>query len=207
MHWRSGSRSIAIGGIRLAIALVTGALIATAHAQQMQQVNEGYNALDPQWTLASPFMSAGFGAGSNFAPGSGQQFYSAKVGSGTVGLFAESSDGGASGTPGSLFNHLLASPLQQNWFANLGDPASRTSVFGSYRSNPDTALFNGLYTTASFGVTSLKMNPSGFSGLPNFTGGDAVAMTANAGVGLQLTPQIFVEGSVGVTQVQTSPFR
>jgi hypothetical protein len=89
----------------------------------------------------------------------------------------------------------------------LGNPASFTSVFGSYKSTPDTAL-NGLYTTASFGVTTFKANPSGFSGLPSFSGGNDVSgFSASAGVGLQLTPQISIEGSVGFTQGPASTFR
>jgi hypothetical protein len=194
-------------------ALAAGALIAPAHAQQMQQVQtqqvpmqqgSGFNALDPQWAFASPFMSAGFGGGPNWASAiNQQQVYTSKLKSGTLGLFVESS-GGASGPSGNTFG---VAPRSQDWFANL-NPVSQTSMFGSYKSNPDTAL-SGLYTTASFGVTSLKMNPSGFSGLPGFTNGDAVAVTARAGVGLQLTPQISVEGSVGFsqTQGQLSPFR
>ena len=36
---------------------------------------------------------------------------------------------------------------------------------------------------------------------------NAVAMTATAGVGYQITPQISIEGSVGFTQIQGAPLR
>jgi hypothetical protein len=214
MHWRSCSRSIGVGGICLA-ALVTGRLTEPANAQAMQQVNSsqasgsqasgsqasGFNALDPQWALASPFMSSGFGVGS-IAGGTNQQAaYATKFGSGTVGLFVESNAGNAGSFSGA------PTALRQDWFSTLGDPVSRTSMFGSYKSAPSTGLFDGLYTTASFGVTSLSMNPSGFSGLPGFSGNDVTAVTARAGVGLQLTPQISIEGSVGFTQRSNSTFR
>jgi hypothetical protein len=68
-------------------------------------------------------------------------------------------------------------------------------------------MFDGLYTTASFGVTNFKTNPS-LPGLANFSGNnDLTAVTVSAGVGLQLTPQISIEGSVGFTQMQNSNFR
>ena len=58
-----------------------------------------------------------------------------------------------------------------------------------------------------FGVTSFKTNPN-FSGLTNFSGGnDGAAFSASAGVGLQLTPQISIEGSVGWTQAPSGTFR
>jgi hypothetical protein len=208
MHCGFCWRSIGIGGISLMAVSATGALIAPADAQA-QQVS-GFNAFDPRWALATPFMFAGFNAGSNIAAGINQQAYTAPFGSGTVGLFVESNGqgGGAGATYGNFFGAAPAFPtsLRQDWFANLGEPAWRTSIVGSYKSAPDTALLNGLYTTASFGVTSF--NPSGFSGLTNFSAGnDAVAVTASAGLGLQLTPQISVEGSVSWTQVPSPTFR
>jgi hypothetical protein len=208
MHWRSCSRSIGVGGICLA-ALATGRLAEPANAQAMQQVNgsqasgsaaSGFNALDPQWAFASPFMSSGFGVGS-IAGGINQQAYITKFGSGTAGLFVESN----ARDSGNFFG--APTGLRQDWFSTLGDPVSRTSIFGSYKSAPATGLFDGLYTTASFGVTSLSMNPSGFSGLPGFSGNDVTAVTARAGVGLQLTPQISIEGSIGFTQGPNSTFR
>ena len=207
MHWRFGSRLLAIGGISLTVVLAAGALIERADAQ-MQQLNEGFNAFDPQWALGNPFMSSGFGLGSNIAVGINQQAYTARLGSGTVGLSVESY--GANATAGNFLGPALAFPTsqRQDWFSNLGNPASFTSVVGSYKSAPDAALFDGLYTTASFGITSISTNPTGFSGLPNFTAGnDAVGFSAKAGLGLQLTPQITIEGSVGVTQMPTSAFR
>ncbi len=67
-------------------------------------------------------------------------------------------------------------------------------------------MFDGLYTTASFGVTNFKTNPS-FPGM-NFTGNnDLTAVTASVGAGLQLTPNISIEGSIGFTQMQNSNFR
>jgi hypothetical protein len=203
MLW-SFSRSVAIGGICLMAGLAAGAPVNPAHAQ-MQQTG-GFNALDPQWTLASPFMSAGFEAGSSPFGGFNQQAYTAKVNSGTVGVFLQSNSS-ATGPSGDLFGPSSANQ-QANWFASMGDPAWKTStVFGSYKSNPDAAL-GGLYTTASFGVMTSKMNVSGFSGLPNFSADNNVAgVTARAGVGLQLTPQITIEGSVGVTQAPVSTLR
>lgn len=95
--------------------------------------------------------------------------------------------------------------MQSNWFTGLGSGFSGSSVVGSYKSDP--AMYNGLYTTASFGMTNISANPSGFSGLPGFTT-DATAVTARAGLGLQITPQISIEGSVGFTQMQqNSGFR
>jgi hypothetical protein len=216
MQWRSNSWSMAIGGACVMFMLATSGLTEPANAQAMQQVNgavsqttgsqasgsqaSSFNALDPQWAFASPFMSSGFGAG--LASGTNQQAaYATKFGSGTVGLFVESNTRNSS--------NFFGAPtgLRQDWFSALGDPVSRTSMFGSYKSAPSTGLFDGLYTTASFGVTNLSLNPSGFSGLPGFSGNDVTAVTARAGVGLQLTPQISIEGSVGFTQMQNSNFR
>jgi hypothetical protein len=219
MHWRSCSRSIGVGGICLA-ALATGRLAEPANAQAMQQVNgsqasgsqasgsqaSGFNALDPQWAFANPFISSGFGAGSSMATAINQQATTAPLGSGAMGLFVASNAGGANGISNSLFGPLQTSQ-RQDWFANLANPASFTSVVGSYKSAPDAAL-NGLYTTASFGVTTFRANPLGYSGLPNFSAGnDVSAFSARAGVGLQLTPQISIEGSVGFTQGPASTFR
>ena len=168
MPWRFHARPIAIGGIGLMAALAAGAPIAPAHAQAMAQTQtqqpNGFNALDPQWAFANPFISSGFGAGSSMATAINQQAYAAPFGSGTVGLFVASSAGSSNGISSSLFGPLPTSQ-RQDWFANLGNPASFTSVYGSYKSVPDTAL-NGLYTTASFGVTTIKANPLGYSGLP-----------------------------------------
>jgi len=204
MQWRSFSRSIAIGGICLMTTLATSAVVAPAHAQA--QSVTGFNPFDPQWAaLANPYTPFGFNAGLNMAPGTNQQAYTAKLGSGTVGLFVESG-----GISGNSFGPQFVFPTseRQDWFTNAGDPAWRTSVVGSYKSNPNAALFGGLYATASFGVTSIRTNPSGLPGLTNFyAGNDAVGVTASAGLGLQLTPQISVEGSFGYTQVPASTFR
>ena len=202
MRWRSFLRSIAIGGICLMVTLAASTLVAPTHAQAVT----GFNPFDPQWAaLANPYTPFGFNAGSNMAPGTDQQAYTAKLGSGTLGLFVES--GGISGNP---FGPQFVSPTseRQDWFTNLGETAWRTSVVGSYRSNPNAALLGGLYTTASFGVTSIRTNPSGLPGLTNFyAGNDAVGVTATAGLGLQLTPEISIEGSFGYTQVPASTFR
>ena len=201
MQWRFCSRSIAVGSICLMATLATLALAAPARAQA--QPVTGFSPFDPQWALASPYTSFGFNSGANPAFGTSQQAYTAKLGSGTVGLFVESG-----GISGNFFGPQFASPTsaQQDWFTNLGDPAWRTSVVGSYKSN--AALLGGLYTTASFGVTSIRTNPSGLPGLTNFyAGNDAVGVTASAGLGLQLTPQISVEGSFGFTQMPASTFR
>ena len=204
---RFGARSIAIGGLCLAGTLATGARVVPAHAQAMQQVG-GFNEYDPQWAQASSSMYSGF-AGFNDVSGIYQPAYQAKLSSGgTVGLYVSSSDSltGGFGLSNNLFG-ALAFPLamQSNWFTGLGSGFSGSSVVGSYKSDP--TMFNGLYTTASFGVTNISANPSGFSGLPGFTT-EATAVTARAGVGLQLTPQISIEGSVGFTQMQqNSGFR
>jgi hypothetical protein len=217
MHWESRARRVAIGSICLMATLATGARV---HAQAMQVVGSnptgsnsagsnaaGFNPYDPQWALATPF---GFSAGSSLAPGISQQAYTTKLGSGTVGLFAATNtqDYGARaiGSTGNFFDPLPFSPIAQrgNWFTNLGDSAWRSSFVGSYKSNPNDALLNGLYTTASFGMTSFKTGPAGLPGLTNFTtGNDAVAVSATAGVGLQITPQISIEGSVNFTQMPT----
>lgn len=208
MHWRLCSGSIAIGGICLIAAMATGALVEPAHAQA-QQVNglltsraadESY----PQW--ATPYLFSGLNAGS----GNNQQAYTTKFGSGVVGIYSNVRDdgAGASGTFNNLFGRFdPPTSLRQDWFGtNLGNPAWRTSVFGSYKSEP--GLFNGLYTTASFGVAGIRTNPAGFSGLTNFSGSnDVVGLTAGAGVGLQLTPNITVEGGFTFTQVPGSAFR
>jgi hypothetical protein len=203
----SGVRSIAIGGLLLTVALATGARIAPGHAQAMQQV-EGFNAYDPQWAQAGSSMYSGF-AGLNDASGIYQPAYQAKLSSGgTVGVYVSSSDHitGGFGLSNNLFGSLASPlPMQSNWFTGLGSGFSGSSVVGSYKSDP--AMYNGLYTTASFGMTNISANPSGFSGLPGFTT-DATAVTARAGLGLQITPQISIEGSVGFTQMQqNSGFR
>jgi hypothetical protein len=206
MHWRFCWRSIAIGSISLMVTSATGGLIAPASAQAPQV--SGFNAYDPRWALASPYTFSGFNTGSNFAAVD-QQAYTATFGTGTVGLFVESVRSDVAGaTTGNFFGAAPAFPTsRQDWFASLGDSAWRTSVVGSYKSAPDAGL-NGLYTTASFGVTSFKTDPSGFSGLTNFSAGnDGVAFTASAGVGLQLTPQISIEGGFSWTQVPSSTFR
>ena len=124
MHRRFFARSIAICGFSVMSTLTMGALTEPVHAQAMQA--SGFNAYDPQWAVASPYMSAGF---SNMFAGSSQHAYAAKFGAGTVGLYVASSDTGAGafGSSGNVF-----SPLQQNWFAGLGNPASGTSFIGSY---------------------------------------------------------------------------
>jgi hypothetical protein len=205
MHWGFCTRSIAIGGICLMATLATGLLIEPADAQT-QQVG-GFNPFDPRWALATPSMFSGFNTGPNMAAGVNQQAYTAPFGSGTVGLFVESNGRSDAAISSNLFGASSAFPTsRQDWFTSLGDSSWRTSVVGSYKSAPDTAL-NGLYTTASFGVTSFKTNPN-FSGLTNFSGGnDSTAFSASAGVGLQLTPQISVEGSVSWTQAPSGTFR
>lgn len=221
MHWKSRSRIIAIGGICLAAVVATGTC---AHAQAMQAVGPtgssanasasnaaGFDPYDPQWTLATPF---GFNSASGTAAGIDRQAYTTKFGSGTVGLFAASNtqDYGARamGSTGNFFDPLPFSPIvpRGDWFGVLGDSAWRSSFVGTYKSNPNEGLFNGLYTTASFGATSFKTSPPGLPGLTNFTSGnDATALTATAGIGIQITPQISIEGSVGFTQMQGSNFR
>ncbi len=211
MHWGSCSRSMAIGGICLMATVATSALVGPAQAQQVDAFGfaGGANEFYPLW--AKPYLFSGFSTGPNGAAASNQVAYTTKIGSGTVGMFLESSrDNGAwaSATSGNFFGPSFGSPtsLREDWFA-LGNPASRTSIFGSYKSEPNTALFNGLYTTASFGVTSIRANPPGLPGLTNFSGNDAVGLTASAGLGLKLTPQITIEGSVGFTQLSPSGFR
>ena len=210
MQRRFCARSVAIGGIFLTAALATGAVIQPACAQA--QLNNGFNAFDSRWAFTTPFTSSGSNADYNVA-GISRQAFTAPLGSGTVGLLVESSrdnGAGAGGVSGSPFGPLLNSPtsLRQGWFTNLANPDWRTSVFASYHSAPSTGLFNGLYTTASFGITGISAAPPAFSGLPNFTSGnDVVGVTARAGVGLQLTPSVTVEGSVSWTQVPNSTFR
>ena len=207
MHWGLCSRSIAIGGICLMATVATAALVEPAHAQQMQQV-DGIRAADEIYPLwAKPYLSPGFNAGSYTAS---QQVYTTKFGAGTVGLFVQSDgrDAGAgmSGSSGNFLGPLFGGPtsLRQDWVgASLANPAWRTSVFGSYKSEANA----GLYTTASFGLAGIRTNPSGFSGLTNFSGNDAVGLTASAGVGVQLTPQISIEGGFTWTQVPASTFR
>jgi len=208
MHWGYCSRSIAIGGIGLMVMAALGAPIAPADAQMMQQVDgragdESY----PQW--AKPYFSPGFGS-ANIQPA-----YTAKIGSGTVALFVDSNvpDTSVGGISGNFFSPLSVSPmpLRQDWFgasfsgpgfagSSLANPAWKTSIYGSYKSDPGTALFNGLYTTASVGITRYATNPLGYAGLPGFTGNEVTGVRASAGLGLQLTPRITVEGSVGFIQ-------
>jgi hypothetical protein len=203
------SRSIALGGICLTIAAAALVEPAGAQAQQADGFWGTGNGFYPLW--ARPYVFSGFN-GSNLTTGSNQTGYTTKLGSGTVGMFVESygqgNGGWASGTSGNYFGPLFGSPtsLQESWFA-AGDPAWRTSIVGSYKSEPNSTLFNGLYTTASFGVTSIKTNPLGIAGLTNFSGNDAVGVTASAGLGLKLTPDITLEGSVSWTQMQPSGFR
>jgi hypothetical protein len=209
MHWGFRARSVAVGGIFLMVTSVMGTLIEPAYAQA-QTVN-GFNPYDPQWAFANPAMPFGFNGGSGGAAGITQP---APFGSGTMGLFVASNapDNGARaiGSSGNFFDPLpFASTLpRQDWFASLGDPAWRTSFVGSYKSAPNPDLLGGLYTTASFGVTTFQTNPSGLPGLTNFTAGNGItATTASAGLGLQLTPQINIEGSVSFTQGPVSNFR
>jgi hypothetical protein len=193
------------------VAVVAAALVGPTGAQAQQADGFGFwgtaNGFYPLW--ARPYIFSGFN-GSNFATGSNQ--YTTKLGSGTVGMFVESygqgNGGWASGSSGNYFGPLFGSPtsLRQDWFA-AGDPAWGTSIVGSYRSEPNTAL-SGLYTTASFGLTSIRTNPLGLPGVTNFsTGNEAVGVTASAGVGLRLTPDITLEGSVSFTQMQPSAFK
>jgi hypothetical protein len=203
MQLRFCARSIA--GIFLMAALATGAVMELAHAQAQQA--SGFSEFDPRWALVS-----GLNAGSNIA-GVNQQVYTSTFGSGTLGLSVQSSGRdnapGASGISGNAFSPLLAFPTsqRQDWFSNLANPDWKTSFVGTYRS-ADTSLFSGVYTTASFGMAGVRTNPLGFSGLPNYSAGnDAVAFTARAGLGIQLTPQISVEGSFGFTQMPPSTFR
>ena len=221
MHWRPCAQIMAIGGICVAAILATDT---RAHSQAMQVVGGssagsstsgsnavGFNPYDPQWALAGPF---GFNPASGMAAGIDRQAYTTKLGSGTVGLFAASNtqDYGARamGSTGNFFDPLPFSPIvpRGDWFGVLGNSAWRSSFVGTYKSSPNEALFNGLYTTASFGVTSFKTSAPGLPGPTNFTSGnDATALTATAGVGVQITPQISIEGSVSFTQMQGSNFR
>jgi hypothetical protein len=196
MQWRSSSRSMAIGGACIMFALATSVSIEPANAQAMQQVNgppatasqsndsraSGFNALDPQWAFANPFMASRFGLGP-MATGVSQQAYATKFDSGTVGLFVESNAPSSS----NYFGGLAVG--QQEWFSGLGDPAWRTSMFGSYKSDPKAGMFDGLYTTASFGVTNFKTNPS-LPGMNFADSNDLTAVTASVGAGLQLTKSL-----------------
>jgi hypothetical protein len=199
MQWEFRLHSmVAIGGISLAVILAASRVVAPAQAQAVT----GFNPLDPQWALATGF---GFNAGTTEAFGANQQAYMAKLASGTVGFSVRSG-----GVSGNFFGPGLVSPMseRQDWFADVTDPAWRTSVVGSYKSNPNETLLGGLYTTASFGLTSIKSNPSALPGLANlYPGNDAVGVSASAGLGLQLTPQISIEGAVGYTQGPGSPLR
>jgi hypothetical protein len=209
MHRRFCSRSIAIGGVCLTVAAAAVVVVAPAGAQAQQADGLGLwgtaNGFYPLW--ARPYLFSGFN-GSSPATGSG---YTTKLGSGTVGMFVESygqgNGGWASGGSGNYFSSMSGSPtsLRENWFS-AGDPTWRTSIVGSYKSEPNTAL-SGVYTMASFGMTSIKTNPLGIAGLTNFSGNDAVGVTASAGVGVKLTPDITLEGSVSWTQMQPSGFR
>lgn len=210
MHWRFRTRSVAIGACltaSLIAALPVGALVEQAQAQAM---SSGFNPYDPQWAFARPDMPLGFNAGTT---ANSQPLYTAPFASGIVGLSVQSNtpDNGARaiGSTGNFFDPLPFSTLpSQSWFSSLGDPAWRTSFVGSYKSNPNSGLFDGLYTTASFGVTSFQASPPGLPGLSNFTAGNnATGVTASAGLGFQLTPQINIEGSVSFTQVPASNFR
>jgi hypothetical protein len=167
----------------------------------------GFNPYDPQWAMAAPFAF-------NMAPGVDRQVSTMKVGTGTLSLFSASNnqDFGARaiGSSGNMFDPLPFSAMAQPspWFSSLGNSAWRSSFVGSYKSNPKDSLIDGLYTTANFGVTNFQTGPAGLPGLTNFTqGNNAVAMTATAGVGYQITPQISIEGSVGFTQIQGAPLR
>lgn len=214
MHFRPRSQSIALGGICLMAMMAAGTVV---HAQAMRATGSGapsansnasgFNPYDPQWALAAPF-------GFNMTPGVDRQVTTMKIGSGTLGLFSASNnqDFGARaiGSSGNMFDPLPFSSLAQPspWFSSLGNAAWRSSFVGSYKSNPNDSAINGLYTTASFGVTSFQTGPAGLPGLTNFTtGNDATAVTATAGVGYKITPQITIEGSVGFTQMQGSNLR
>jgi hypothetical protein len=206
MHRGFCSRSIAVGGICLTLA---AAAVAPVGAQAQQADGLGLwgtaNGSYPLW--ARPYLFSGFN-GSSPTTGSG---YTTKLGSGTVGMFVESygqgNGGWAGGGSSNYFSSMSGGPtsLRENWFA-AGDPAWRTSIVGSYKSEPNSAL-SGIYTTASFGMTTIKANPLGLAGLTNFSGNDAVGMTVSAGAGVKLTPDITLEGSVSWTQMQPSGFR
>jgi hypothetical protein len=212
MHWRFFARSAAIGGCLMA-ALATGAPTGRAQAQAM---SSAFNPYDPQWAFARPDMPFGFNTGgfNTGAAGGTQPLYTAPFASGMVGLSVQSTapDTGARmmGSTGNFFDPLPFGPTlpRQDWFSSLGDPAWRTSFVGSYKSNPNSGLLDGLYTTASFGVTSFQTGSPGLPGLSNFTAGNnATGMTASAGVGFQITPQINIEGSVSFSQMPASNFR
>ena len=139
-----------------------------------------------------------------------------KIGSGTLGLFSATNnqDFGARaiGSTGNFFDPLavlLRSPSPATGSPVWGIRRGDHPLSAAYKSNPNDALINGLYTTASFGVTSFKTGPAGLPGLTNFTGGNGMMPRgeATAGVGVQITPQISIEGSVGFTQMPPSAFR
>jgi hypothetical protein len=201
MRWRVCSRKVAVGGI---LVLASMAAMATMEPVQAQAQSNEPNAFDQRWTLTGPFASWGLNSGFG-ANDISRQAFTTPFASGIAGLFVEANTAGAGGPYGNLLGPAFPTSQGQNWFSNFGNLDWKTSVFGSYKSDPK--LFNGLYTTASFGITDFKTNPLGYSGLPNFSGGnDAVAVTARAGLGLQITPQITIEGSVGFTQMQSSAY-
>jgi hypothetical protein len=177
MNWRPRSRTLALGGIGLMAMLATGTPV---HVQAMDLTGSGSNAppansnaansnsagfnpYDPQWALAAPF---GFNAAAGMTPGIDRQAFTTKFGSGTIGLFAATNtqDYGARaiGSSGNFFDPLPFSNIARPgaWFSSLGDSSWRSSFAGSYKSNANNALLNGLYTTASFGVTSFKTGPA-----------------------------------------------
>jgi opacity protein-like surface antigen len=199
------SRSIADGGICVLTIVAALGLIAPAHAQQQLNVAAG-SAADqsyPQW--ARPYLFSGFGSG--LAAASSQQAYTGKFGSGMLGLsvnsYSRDEDAGAASSY--LAPSLVSSMAQrQDWYgSSFANPAWRTSVVGTYKTEPNSPF----YTTASFGVAGYKPNLSGL-GLTNFTtGNEATGMTASAGVGVQVTPNITIEGGFTFTQGPPSGFR
>ena len=203
MPWKICARSIANGGTGL-LAL---ALLAPVHAQQQLNVGSAVDPSYPQW--AAPYLFSGFNAGSGIAAASNQQLYTAKLGSGIVGLSVNSysRDDGAGGIAG---NYLAPSPMssmaqRQDWFgSSFANPAWRTSVAGTYKTDQNSPF----YTTASFGVAGYKPNFSGLSGLSGFSAGnEATGLTASAGGGVQVTPNITIEGGFTFTQGPPTAFR
>ena len=195
MRRRAFARFMTMGGICLMVGLAV--IASRTPAQAQAQPLAGFSPYDPQW--ANPSTSFGFDASA-----AGQQAYTTKWGAGTFGISVESGS-----FSGNFLGPQFAFPLseRQDWFTGWGDPAWRTSVVGSYKSNPNAEL-GGLYSTASFGVTSIRANPSALPGLANLTtGNDLTGVSATAGLGLQLTPQISIEGSIGYSQGSASPFR
>jgi opacity protein-like surface antigen len=206
MHWRVCSQSVAAHGICLMVIVAAGALAGPAHAQQQLNVGSAVDQSYPQW--ARPYLFSGLNAGSSFANGSNQQAYTTRLGSGIVGLSVNSysRDDGA----GAAGNYLAPSPVsamaqRQDWFgSSFASPAWRTSVAGTYKTDQNSPF----YTTASFGVAGYKPNLSGLSGLTGFTAGnEATGLTASAGVGVQVTPNITIEGGFTFTQGPPSAFR